>query len=286
MIGWLMRGIVLAVKVEDCLACHQIVPHVIIRKTNWFTIIGLPVLFLGFSHLIVCTNCRAETPLSFLGVRRAMRLGRLPLERTRPEYEAAVREYFGAGPGDWAAFGVPVGSSADVLRVRYRELAKKLHPDAGGGEAAFSQMATCYQRLLSTTGVNRRESSPDPAELFDPIIVNPHRGFFDLYLKVWPVIALVVVSAVALNPSVAGIAPGGGGPSAPAAAPLTTGPGAPPGHVASERHLCWSVGTELVGCQASSGGMLFGTQAGAANVCYFWEPLTPGRPVDCYSSGP
>lgn len=272
MIGWLMRGIVLATKVEDCLACHQIVPHVIIRRTNWFTIIGLPVIFLGFSHLIVCTNCRAETPLSFLGVRRAMRSGRLPMDRTRPEYEAAVREYFGAGPEDWVAFGVPVGSSADVLRARYRELAKKLHPDAGGDEAAFGQMATRYQTLLSTTGVNRQGSSPDPAELFDPIIVNPHRGFFDVYLKVWPVIALVVVSAVALNPSVPGLPPAGSG--------------APPGHVASERHLCWSVGSELVGCQASSGGMLFGTEAGAANFCYFTEPLIPGRPVDCYSSGP
>jgi len=95
----------------------------------------------------------------------------------------------GADPKDWEAFGVVPGASPDAIRARWRELAKSLHPDTGGDVAAFVRMQGVYQRLLAADQVDVR-AVPGPADLFDPVIPNPHRGWFDFYsTKFWPAAA-------------------------------------------------------------------------------------------------
>lgn len=200
MIGWMMRGIVLGGKLDECLQCHQVGPHVLVRKTHWFTILGFPVLFLWMSHGLLCPDCGDLQPISLLRARRAMKDGFLRLPRSRASYSAAALEYLGSvEPSDWVAFGVEPGSSPDVLQARYRTLAKNLHPDAGGSHKAFSEMSARYQRLRESASAPRQPGLPEAGALFDPFVTNPRRGAFDLYLKVWPVAALLVVGIWTLN---------------------------------------------------------------------------------------
>ena len=120
---------------------------------------------------------------------------------------------------------------------------------------------------------HRRRTSaslPDPKDLFDPIVKNPKRGFFDAYLKVWPVLAAIVLASAALSPHPAA---GSSGTVPVYQTPVVAG---------GTAHICWESGGELVGCQDDTTDvMLFGTKTGSQVVCVFPEPFLEGQLARC-----
>jgi hypothetical protein len=281
-IGWLRRAVILGAKFDECRACHEPGPHLLFRKTHWFTVFWVPVLLLWVSHGVLCPACGDVEGISMLAMRRALRSGRLPLGRSRPAFEAALREHLGGGePADWTAFGLEPGATDSEIRARWREIAKRLHPDAGGDAAAFVAMSATYQRLLRTTQY-QVSTRVDPGELFDPVVPNPKRGFFDFYsTKLWPAaMALLLVSG--------GISSAMKGTTAPSAAvpPFANGssvsrPVTPVG-ASGTAHTCWYSGDELNGCQDDTSSlMLFGTQSGLRTTCWVVEPLGDGEYASC-----
>jgi hypothetical protein len=59
-----------------------------------------------------------------------------------------------------AVLGLPPGASPDAVTAAYRELAKRWHPDRGGGRAAERRMAeinSAYDLLRATAWSQRRE---------------------------------------------------------------------------------------------------------------------------------
>ena len=88
--GWLRQFTVLGVKLDECPTCGQVCEHVVGRKTNWGHVFWIPVLFLGFSHGMICSNCGAWSPLPWQAVRAAMKSGVLPIDRHRPNTSAAL----------------------------------------------------------------------------------------------------------------------------------------------------------------------------------------------------
>jgi hypothetical protein len=267
LIGWMMRAIILGAKFDECRTCHVPGPHLVLRKTHWFTIFRIPVVLLWLQHGILCPACGDYSSISFLKVGRAFRNGRLPINRERPIYEATVRESMGiTDPADWAALGLAPNSSPDALKTRWHELAKQLHPDVGGDTQAFVQMQEIYRRLASAPGL-AVGSMPDPAEIFDPVIKNPKRGFFDAYLKAWIVVAVMSTAISGLQtPRPATPPTSGSTPLYPAAGAVVIS-----GETA---HTCWANGTTLIGCKDDTSSlMLFGNQLGTRVTCMFIEPL-------------
>ena len=207
LIGWMRRAVILGAKLDECQACHVAGPHLILRRSNWFTIFRVPIILLWLSHGLLCPECGDYKPLGFMQVRRALKSGRLPLDRQRPAYEAAVHELVGGtSPADWATIGLEPDATPDALKARWHELAKTNHPDHGGDTQTFVRMQAAYSRL-STAPSTDVGFVPDPKDLFDPIVKNPKRGFFDAYLKVWPVLAAIVLASAALSPHPAAAAP-------------------------------------------------------------------------------
>ena len=88
--GWLRRFTILGIKLDECASCGQVCEHVVGRKTNWGHVFWIPVLFLGFSHGMICSTCGVWTPLGWQSVRAAMKLGVLPLDRPRPNAPAML----------------------------------------------------------------------------------------------------------------------------------------------------------------------------------------------------
>ena len=43
--------------------------------------------------------------------------------------------------------GLPVDSSLEAIKSRYRELAKKYHPDTGGDSVKFIELVEIYKKL-------------------------------------------------------------------------------------------------------------------------------------------
>jgi len=76
-------------------------------------------------------------------------------------------------------------------------MAKTLHPDVGGAPSAFADLTEVYGRLTASQRTQSSSTLPAAGDFFDPLVVNPNRGFFDLYLKVWPILA--IAAAVALG---------------------------------------------------------------------------------------
>jgi len=83
---------------------------------------------------------------------------------SREEYKQVVAEFFsrvyyeyylengitGVGMFDplaLAALGLPVDADRAEVRKRFRELAKKHHPDTGGNAADFIELMKVYERL-------------------------------------------------------------------------------------------------------------------------------------------
>jgi hypothetical protein len=83
-VGWLRTFTVLGMKIEECRNCGATCDHVVGRKVNWGTLFWIPLLFLGFTHGMLCTGCGHWTGIPFLKVREAMRSGQLALPRERP----------------------------------------------------------------------------------------------------------------------------------------------------------------------------------------------------------
>jgi hypothetical protein len=271
-----MRAIILGAKSEECRRCGHVGPHLLVRKTHWFTVFRIPVVLLWVSHGILCPACGDNEGLSFMRVRAAMKQRFLPLDRRRPHFDAAVAETLGvASAEDWRAFGLPPGSDQSEIRSRWRDLAKALHPDHGGDVVAFARMQAVHQRL--SQGSDRGAVAQlDAHALFDPVVVNRDRGPFDKYLKVWPFLAgAVLIFGMAQPPrpvsSTQGVYP----------PPVTNQNQAPAGAVGNA-HTCWAVSGTIYGCRRTgSTTMLFGTTTGAQVTCWFYEPLQPNQYASC-----
>ena len=94
---------------------------------------------------------------------------------------------------------------------------------------------------------------PSEAE-FDPVEKNPGRSAWNTYLKLWPVLVVVLVAAIAFWPK-------------PTAAP------APP----RTAHECWlAADGSVAGCRMFD-GTISGEAAGDPTTCYFVEPLPTGE---------
>jgi hypothetical protein len=102
---------------------------------------------------------------------------------------------------------------------------------------------------------------PIEAEL-DPIVRNPKRDPWNLYLKAWPVVVGVLIAALVFWPRT----------PVPAS---TSGPAPSASHVVIE-HTCW-VGADgnLAGCRMND-GTIVGTTDGRETVCDFLEPMPTG----------
>lgn len=48
--------------------------------------------------------------------------------------------------------GVPFGASEDQIKARWRELARKHHPDVGGDADEFKRLSSAYQAALQEVG--------------------------------------------------------------------------------------------------------------------------------------
>jgi hypothetical protein len=202
--GWLRRFTILGVKIDECQTCGRVCEHVVGRKTNWGHLFWFPVLFLGFSHGMICSACRAWTPLPWQTVRAGMKLGLLPLNRPRPNAAAAL-----------AADG------------------------------------------------SHDPSLPVPAGVFDRLLVNPKRGFWDVYLKAWPVMVGVLMIAGAVSPR----------SSASDAVSSSIGTPAVYAPATAPAHTCWEAADgSVAGCRMANGSLM-GYSTASTITCYFYEPL-------------
>ena len=106
--GWMRRFTVLGAKLEDCSNCGQVCEHIVGRRRHWGHVFWFPVLFLGISHGLICSNCGAWTSLPWQAVRTAMKTGTLhfsngrghtrrpswrpwPVKVSRPQFPGRVR---------------------------------------------------------------------------------------------------------------------------------------------------------------------------------------------------
>ena len=199
--GLLRRFTVLGIKLDECATCGAVCQHVVGRKTTWGHVFWIPVLFLGFSHHLICSKCGASTQLKWQSVRSGMKTGSLPPDRPRPNAPA----------------------------------------------------------LLAAAAAQEGTPPPNPATVFDRLHVNPKRGFWDLYLKAWPVLVAGLLVVGAISPR-ATTATGSGGTSV-----------APPVYGAA--HQCWEASDGSInGCRMSDGSVM-GSASGTQITCYFNEPL-------------
>ena len=76
--GWLRPFTILGLKVDECANCGQVCNHYVGRRVTWGHVFWVPVLFLGFSHGMMCSICGAWTSLSRATVRNAVKTGSFP----------------------------------------------------------------------------------------------------------------------------------------------------------------------------------------------------------------
>jgi hypothetical protein len=208
--GWMRRLTVLGIKLDECPTCGEVGKHIVSRKTHWAHLFWIPVVFLGFTHGMICSSCHTWTGIPWRQVKSAMKTGALPLDRTRPRASAAL----------------------------------------------------AAEALESSTPALK------PAAVFDRLAVNPKRGPWDLYLKVWPVLVAVLLTGGALSPR-----PAAGG---------STGTGTGTGTTTTTltlygpAHQCWEAADGSInGCRLFTGGT-YGSAVGTPITCYFTEPLPAG----------
>jgi hypothetical protein len=106
---------------------------------------------------------------------------------------------------------------------------------------------------------------PQVADVMDPIEKNPRPGFAALYVRVWPALVAIVVSAIVVSSLLFPSPPApktAGGQTIDTAMQDKCGPA----------HDCWEDGFSIVGCRLQN-GEIQGDQIGSPKVCYFFEPL-------------
>ena len=211
--GWLRRFTILGIKIDECTNCGQVCQHVVGRKTNWGHLFWFPVLFLGFSHGMLCSTCGTWTPLPWQSVRAAMKLGVLPLDRARPN-----------GPA-----------------------------------------------LLAAAAAESGEPPLHPSAVFDRLLVNPKRGPWDMYLKVWPVLVAAIWVIGVVSPRTSTTYAGG---TTPYSQPASNGSLSSSISAYGPAHACWeALDGSVNGCRLASGAIM-GVASGTPMTCYFKEPLS------------
>lgn len=68
------------------------------------------------------------------------------VDALRAKVMASVKPFLA---NECALLGIDLGASKREIRNAYRRQARKLHPDVGGDEAAFTQLHAAYRRLLA-----------------------------------------------------------------------------------------------------------------------------------------
>lgn len=104
---------------------------------------------------------------------------------------------------------------------------------------------------------------PTVADVMDPITRNPTPRLSALYVRFWPLLAVLVIVAVV---TVSVLFPA---PKTPGGQTIDTSLQSQYG----QAHDCWSDGTEIAGCKLHD-GTLVGSETGTETVCYFNEPLS------------
>jgi hypothetical protein len=146
--------------------------------------------------------------------------------------------------GTWT--GLPFGEVRDAMKT---------------GRLAIDRQRPHAIAALAADGV----ALVDSTAAFDRLLVNPKRGFFDLYLKAWPalVVALIVIGMVS--------------PSSRASTASSTVPASGLSTVGSSAqgasHVCWeATDGSVTGCRLADGSVM-GTTTSHVITCYFNEPL-------------
>jgi hypothetical protein len=88
----------LGTKLEECLQCGVIGQHLLIRRSEWFTIFFIPILPLGIRYGLTCVACKKWTKIPRGQMTRGIREGRLPLDTPRPKFDATEPDYMGNKP--------------------------------------------------------------------------------------------------------------------------------------------------------------------------------------------
>lgn len=205
-LGYCLRSILLGTKIEDCDACHTIGPHLLIRRTWWFTVFGLPVALIRLNHALLCTNCQALTPVPFLVMRRALKAKSFPIAKSRPDFD-----------------DLPAADAHGI-------------------------------------------SKPRAHEVFDPVIPNPHRGPWNTYILIWPVVAAVLLMFVIGTVG---------------RADLSTHPNLETQY--GPAHTCWQAADGSVsGCRLSTGEIV-GAETDTVVICYGQDAdiTGPGTYLHC-----
>ena len=233
--GWTRRFTVLGMKLDECANCGSVCEHFVGRKTNWGHVFWIPVLFLGFHHGMICSTCGTWTSIPWNSVRMAMKSGRLPLERPRPNAAAGITAT--------SAVDMPTADQAPAAAVVAATEAIRI-------DAPESVLALARQDMVAGTS--------GPID-FDQFLLNPKRGPWDLYLKAWPVLVALVLASSALAPHPTAASPSGGSPATQAA----EGPA----------HTCWlATDDSITGCKLADGSLM-GYTTQSQTTCYFEEPI-------------
>jgi hypothetical protein len=98
---------------------------------------------------------------------------------------------------------------------------------------------------------------PSEKELYDRVTINPRRGPWDLWLKVWPILVLAIVAVTVV------------------AAMLPPGP-AEPEAKRPAAHTCWLDDEGFINGCRNADGSTDGTPVGVETTCYDVEPLPTG----------
>ncbi len=98
LVGYRKWAILLGSKMEECLKCGAVGLQALVRITWWGTLFFVPIILFRFQHAMVCQACGEVTGIPVLQMLRGIRTGRLPLARTRPQFEAAPPDASGFKP--------------------------------------------------------------------------------------------------------------------------------------------------------------------------------------------
>lgn len=94
-----------------------------------------------------CATRPSRRVTRLTGARRAMLCGRLRPLAARPAAGPLIARAVATRANPYAVLGVKQTASADEIRERYLELARKQHPDVASGETEFSQVSAAYTML-------------------------------------------------------------------------------------------------------------------------------------------